>query len=83
MGVGGSCLTADGSRLNRQLLYRNVQRFRGGLVFKAHRLLYHSSLGSRVMKKKKRARKLQSALKLSSERGTCEAVGKHSDDLGT
>ena len=28
-------------------------RFRGGLVFKAHRLLYHSPLGSRVMKKKR------------------------------
>ena len=35
-----------------QLLYRNVQRFRGGLVFKAHRLVYHSTLGSRVIKKK-------------------------------
>jgi len=33
-----------------QLLYRNVQRFRGGLVFKAHRLLYHSTLGLRVTK---------------------------------
>jgi len=31
-----------------------VQRFRGGLVFKAHRLLYHSTLGLRVIKKKKR-----------------------------
>ena len=31
---------------------RNVELFRGGLVFKAHRLLYHSTLGSRVMKKK-------------------------------
>ena len=31
----------------------NVKRFRGGLVFKAHRLLYHSTLGSRVIKKKK------------------------------
>jgi len=29
-----------------------VKRFRGGLVFKAHRLLYHSTLGSRVIKKK-------------------------------
>ena len=29
-----------------------VQRFRGGLVFKAHRLVYHSALGSRVIKKK-------------------------------
>jgi len=28
--------------------------FRGGLVFKAHRLLYHSTLGSRVIKKKRR-----------------------------
>jgi len=36
-----------------QKLYRNVQRFRGGLVFKALRLLYHSTLGLRVIKKKK------------------------------
>jgi len=32
----------------------HVQRFRGGLVFKAHRLLYHSTLGLRVTKKKKK-----------------------------
>ena len=31
--------------------FRNVNRFRGGLVFKAHRLVYHSTLGSRVIKK--------------------------------
>jgi len=31
-----------------------VKRFRGGLVCKAHRLLYHSTLGSRVIKKKKK-----------------------------
>ena len=31
-----------------------VQRFRGGLVFKAHRLVYHSTLGLRVIKKKKK-----------------------------
>ena len=31
-----------------QLLRRNVKRFRGGLVCKAHRLLYHSTLGLRV-----------------------------------
>jgi len=30
-----------------------VKRFRGGLVFKAHSLLYHSTLGLRVIKKKK------------------------------
>ena len=35
------------------LLHRNVQRFRGGLVFKAHRLVYHSTLDLRVSKKKK------------------------------
>ena len=28
-------------------------RFRGGLVLKAHRLLYHSTLGLRVIKKKR------------------------------
>ena len=33
---------------------RNVKRFRGGLVLKAHRLLYHSTLVSRVIKKKKK-----------------------------
>ena len=31
-----------------------MQRFRGGLVFKAHEPVYHSTLGLRVMKKKKR-----------------------------
>ena len=35
------------------LLRRNVKRFRGGLVFKAHRLLHHSTRGLRVRKKKK------------------------------
>jgi len=36
------------------LLSRNVKRFRGGLVFKAHRRLHHSTLGWRVIKKKRR-----------------------------
>ena len=31
-----------------------VTWFRGGLVYKAHRLLHHSILGVRVMKKKKK-----------------------------
>ena len=39
-----------------QLLRRNVKRFRGGLVFEAHRLLYHSTLGLRVIKKKQKIR---------------------------
>ena len=35
-------------------------RFRGGLVFKAHRLVYHSTLGWRVVKRKGvRVRELQ------------------------
>jgi len=34
-----------------------MQRFRGGLVFKAHRLVYHSTLGWKVMKKKKKKKK--------------------------
>ena len=36
------------------LLHRNVRRFRGGLVFKAHRLFYHSTLVLAVIKKKKK-----------------------------
>ena len=39
--------------ISEQLLRRNVKRFRGGLVFKAHGLVYHSTPGSRVIKKKK------------------------------
>ena len=35
----------------------DVKRFRGGLAFKAHRLVYHSTLGLRVIKKKKMDRK--------------------------
>ena len=37
-----------------QLLSGNVERFRGVLVSKAHKLLYHPTLGSRVMKQKKK-----------------------------
>ena len=40
--------------LHPTILHRNVQRFPGGLVFKAHRLVYHSTLGWRVLKKKKK-----------------------------
>ena len=39
--------------IEEQLLSRNVERFSGGLVFKAHRLVNHSTLGPRVIKKKK------------------------------
>ena len=44
----------SGTVLNlRTTTSQNVQRFRGGLVFKAHRLVYHSTLGLIVIKKKK------------------------------
>ena len=50
--------TKDSHAIHRpaseQLLGRNVQRFQGGLVFKTHRLLCHTTLGSRVIKKKKK-----------------------------
>ena len=39
--------------IQEQLLRRKVKRFTGGLVFKAHRLLHHSTIGLRVTKKKK------------------------------
>ena len=38
--------------IEEQLLHRNEKRSRGGLVFKAHRCVYHSNLGSRIRKKK-------------------------------
>jgi len=38
----------------KQLLYSNVQWFRGGFVFKARRLLHHSTLGLRAITKKKK-----------------------------
>jgi len=45
-----------GNHVSRQhaSLGNTVKRFRGGLVFKAHRLLYRSTLGLRVIKKKKK-----------------------------
>jgi len=46
------CASSGHRQQHQALLHRNVQRFRGGLVFKAHRFLYHSTLGLRVMKKK-------------------------------
>ena len=41
------------ARFKNKLLRRIVNRFRGRLVFKAHRLLHHSTLGSRVIKRKR------------------------------
>jgi len=40
-----------------------VKRFRGGLVCKAHRLLYHSTPGLRAIKKKKNRLRQRSAFR--------------------
>ena len=39
--------------IQEQLLIKNVEQLRGGLVFEARSSSYHSTLGSRVIKKKK------------------------------
>ena len=39
--------------IQEHFLSRILERFRGGLVCKAHRMSYHSTLGSRVMKKRR------------------------------
>ena len=51
MGVGVS--DERGTPVEEQLLHRNEKWFRGGLVCKANGWLYHSTVGSRVIKKKK------------------------------
>jgi len=45
-------LAVWGYGLGVGVLLINVRRFREGLVFEDHRLLYHSTLGVRVIKKK-------------------------------
>jgi len=45
---------SNATRSLRPRHHVNVLWYRGGLVFKAHRLLYHSTLGSRVIKKEKK-----------------------------
>ena len=39
---------------------RNVKRFQGGLVFKAHRLVYQSTLSLRVIRERERDAQLMS-----------------------
>ena len=43
-----------GEESEEQPPYRDVKQFQSGLVFKALRLLHHSTLGLRVIKKKKK-----------------------------
>jgi len=54
-GVPGSRFQVSGFDFWMQgLIPGSVGLFRGGLVFKAHRLLYHSTLGLRIIKKRRR-----------------------------
>jgi len=55
MGVLASAVKLAAIHAGRRSLQFRAEGvgFRGGLVFKAHRLLYHSTLGLRVIKKKK------------------------------
>ena len=59
---------------------RTVKRFRGGLVFEAHGLLYHSTLSSRVIKKKKKKMNKVSVV-ASLLRSSNEMIPKF-DDVG-
>ena len=58
-GVGGWASVTRAPRIvhsiSEQRIDRNAQRFQGGFIFEAHRLLYHSTLGLRVTKKKVRS----------------------------
>jgi len=61
-------------------LHRNVQRFRGGLLFKAHRLLYYSTLGLRVTKRE--VNSLQVALPLNTRIAHPHGKVSALEDLG-
>ena len=57
--IGPEVDTLQGLRGARSLIREhsisgNVERFREGLVSKAYTLVYHSTLGSRVLKEKKK-----------------------------
>ena len=61
--------------IQEQLFNRNVQRFRRGPVIKARRLLYHSALGSRVIKKKRSRFGSKNKKKMpAGSRGTTQMV---------
>ena len=57
--------------VQEQPLSRNVDWFRGGLVFNAHRFLIHSTLGSRV---EKRSRSMKRSLGMAA-RAVCRWLG--------
>ena len=59
---------------------KNVQRFQGGLVCEAHRLVYHSTLGLREIQKKKKKKKKEKKGEGSNGLGYCSDFqpGNHS-----
>ena len=57
--------------IGEQLLRRIVKRFREGLVFKAHRLLCQTTLGSTAIKKERRSPRAFEARSVSSFPSTC------------
>ena len=59
----------------QELPHINVQWFRGGLVFKAHRCLYHSALGLRVKERRSHSRRREMAQDKSSSEP--DAVSVH------
>jgi len=56
-----------------------VKRFRGGLVVEAHRRLHHSTLGLRVIKKKKKGIAVGDGVMVasSSSSSVCETCAQH------
>ena len=62
--------SAPAGTCQAQPLSRDVERFRGGLVFEAHRFLYHSTLSS----SNKEEGEAPVRRPVSSQLGTCQAV---------
>jgi len=57
-----------------------MQRFRGGLVWKAHSLLYHSTLGLEITKKKKESHQREGGGGRKIERARVKEEGRKSAD---
>jgi len=55
----------------------HVKRFRGGLVFKAQRLMYHSTLGLRVIKKKKYQTRRTAAKREARRKGSARGDARN------
>jgi len=69
----------DPSPLLRAQLPDTVHRARGGLVFKAHRLVYHSTLGARVIQKKRSSPRSQ-AVQAGCCNDKCKTLAATSTD---